>query len=1400
METRKVLLEHVRKRHRYQLPFRITFVQVGNESVGERFLPRNVSTSGLRFSAKSMPPISILEELLVSFDPAAGTPKEASLPSEPIKALVVRLSTLQGEEGGIDISVRWLDEQNWVRKMADLIAPRPSSPWLCPKHEEAIVRLAANYPGCVSRGSLDRWLSQFELTERDPLIRMLTCLLANYYFSEEHCRRLCIEMGQRLLGLDGVQGHPSRVLVVPVGPPSKSGGIISYMLRVGSGLRFGFEDHSFKDRLLAGDSGVRERLQRAQWLVLLDDFLGTGRTVKDEIQKMKKGLRIIRMDGKNLAVATLVGYRGAIEAVEKEGITVIVPKNTILGDAEALRSKGRSNLSLVREDIENIRAACKSKTRLYRSFRGIEMPFGYNNNGSLVVFYYNTPNNSLPILWSREPGWFPLFPRRHAPKPEALRPMPMKQIQVLDSEDCAGRSSTFREILTRLEAKSNVLITGPSGAGKSELAEQIARQLESQGKTVYWHTLTESCSAEAFLSKAWQFVAQLKPANGPQANLDGGFPAVSLKESAHKLAAVLNDVGVTVFVDNVDTMLTARGDREARGQRLRDVLDIIVRKSQGDFALVFIEKKASFTDDNKENRWMDRFVSVALPGLSYHESIQLLKVFGLGEPNGERASQAVSRPLPALRLGLLAVLHGSKGVRTILQKASDDASGLDKLIGKHLGKLSKTQRKCIEAICILAGDVSEREILALVGKQQLGLKQVQSTLEKLVGTKNQKAITPLLIKLDNGLYRTSSNARNCVYQSTAEDIRERYNILAGAQCESSDVMEEWQQVEAIRQAHFYYIRGGSALKATDLLLRRQRFLRRKGRVFLVESLADESLTALTRFIENSRTDETLSKRAHDLRGKVEYILIKAWRERSEHKATEERTGTALKKKQFGSDDLTEAHFHLARAAAQTCSWNVTAASSSCLDALDVADRAIRKSTSLDTSSSNDKTDIPVAETKAKAILRRAQTETYACGYENAWLILEEALNPLGVLKDKAQSAFWHGLSVLCDHVSTLLCLEESCHEALGWASTGYQLNRDLGDVRGKAILLYRRAQCWFKLKAFEEAHSDIQEALSYIRSFFPYDLWWCSCFLLEQSRISAFMSRQPGGKRFMDEYELAMKELQGILNERRDSGKIDWMAPHVFETYLVEAEQCYLLRKHQDGDQKWLEALAFLRKHRYQNVCASRLFLLLAEDLCQRNEPFHSTAKVEWGNVNMPATDRLGQILWLSRISANLLNSYGLFQAQFRPLSLLVKAGQKVLDEKELPPEVTRTVGLNESDARAVRHTAELEARFRLCLLEQLLAATNHHKNDSLRIQEKEETLDFDRFEKVRGSAVAYFRKQGLDTSGLSLNLKRYSVIQSKKRAIENQVREWMRPIPEPTFSGMEETPSDTSPSSSTDF
>ncbi|MDR2409621.1 MAG: hypothetical protein LBE13_16135, partial [Bacteroidales bacterium] len=44
---------------------------------------------------------------------------------------------------------------------------------------------------------------------------------------------------------------------------------------------------------------------------------------------------------------------------------------------------------------------------------GVTDPLGYKDGEYAFGFYYNTPDNSLPIFWGQKNGWLPILKRYH---------------------------------------------------------------------------------------------------------------------------------------------------------------------------------------------------------------------------------------------------------------------------------------------------------------------------------------------------------------------------------------------------------------------------------------------------------------------------------------------------------------------------------------------------------------------------------------------------------------------------------------------------------------------------------------------------------------------------------------------------------------------------------------------------------------------------------------------------------------------------------------------------------------------------------------------------------------------------------------------------------------------------
>lgn len=147
-----------------------------------------------------------------------------------------------------------------------------------------------------------------------------------------------------------------------------------------------------------------------QRLVLIDDFAGSGRTLVNGLERHLHLLRKANSAGIRIILICLVGFAEArarvVDFIEKSGLDAFVYFCDELGPEDRAFSE-QSTIFNDPVERESAKQVAESKGVALEP-RG---PLGYANTQALLVFSQSCPNNSLPILWSRNGGWSPLFPR-----------------------------------------------------------------------------------------------------------------------------------------------------------------------------------------------------------------------------------------------------------------------------------------------------------------------------------------------------------------------------------------------------------------------------------------------------------------------------------------------------------------------------------------------------------------------------------------------------------------------------------------------------------------------------------------------------------------------------------------------------------------------------------------------------------------------------------------------------------------------------------------------------------------------------------------------------------------------------------------------------------------------------
>ena len=147
-----------------------------------------------------------------------------------------------------------------------------------------------------------------------------------------------------------------------------------------------------------------------QRLVLIDDFSGTGRTLIEGLKRESDFLRQVNAKGIQIILMALVGFSEALQRVERfieqSGLVIDVYFCDELGSEH----KAFSEDSTVFPD-PNTRDRAKQIAEATGMLLERRQPLGYGDIQALVTFSQSCPNNTLPILWSRNNNWTPMFPR-----------------------------------------------------------------------------------------------------------------------------------------------------------------------------------------------------------------------------------------------------------------------------------------------------------------------------------------------------------------------------------------------------------------------------------------------------------------------------------------------------------------------------------------------------------------------------------------------------------------------------------------------------------------------------------------------------------------------------------------------------------------------------------------------------------------------------------------------------------------------------------------------------------------------------------------------------------------------------------------------------------------------------
>jgi hypothetical protein len=196
------------------------------------------------------------------------------------------------------------------------------------------------------------------------------------------------------------------LIVHPVGEFGKSGSIITYLFQK---TAFYKKNHT-KITLLPDIAHFEPNENLNYSLILIDDFIGSGKTIEDYY--------LLNIDSKKLLFDDInfVGVAGlaiGLHKIKPYFNEIKIPPSNIF---KKIFSSEASYFGYRKHENHRDLAykyGIKLSTRTKTTGNKLNYidALGYENSQALVSFSYGSPNNTLPIIWANKDGWLPLIPR-----------------------------------------------------------------------------------------------------------------------------------------------------------------------------------------------------------------------------------------------------------------------------------------------------------------------------------------------------------------------------------------------------------------------------------------------------------------------------------------------------------------------------------------------------------------------------------------------------------------------------------------------------------------------------------------------------------------------------------------------------------------------------------------------------------------------------------------------------------------------------------------------------------------------------------------------------------------------------------------------------------------------------
>ena len=313
------------------------------------------------------------------------------------------------EVGMKQISTSFLDEE-----AVKFLKEKEAGLYVTDKEIILLIEKWENYKGSkIETGHIRFWLDQFKGNKEKRLMFTLLEHIKFYHESDvrEKLRAINTKVGtfwHKKEIDEGYQRKRDDVIVSAFGSPAKSG---ASMCR-----KFINENNIYSDwainapeikDILANDGKYKD----VKTIIFIEDIIGTGRQICEGYRSfIEETHKILSSRDINVFIAAICGTENGKRNIENCIQEYSIEAGVYIIDSLIDSDKCFNENSSVFENDEDRRKSL-SIAQEYGKKVDKKQPLGFEDSQLLITFFDTCPNNTLPIFWSLEKGWKPIFPK-----------------------------------------------------------------------------------------------------------------------------------------------------------------------------------------------------------------------------------------------------------------------------------------------------------------------------------------------------------------------------------------------------------------------------------------------------------------------------------------------------------------------------------------------------------------------------------------------------------------------------------------------------------------------------------------------------------------------------------------------------------------------------------------------------------------------------------------------------------------------------------------------------------------------------------------------------------------------------------------------------------------------------